>query len=69
MAGRLNNLCLPEFGAIKNKGEAYKLFWPDQPEFVRMAARFGTAISPFGVVGEDDVAEGWHIRGGCKLWF
>ena len=33
------------------------MFWPDQPEFVRMAARFGATIVPFGVVGEDDIVE------------
>ncbi|PWA38995.1 esterase/lipase/thioesterase family protein [Artemisia annua] len=38
-------------------GEEYKLFWPDQPEFVRMAAKFGATIVPFGAVGEDDLAE------------
>ncbi|GAU11583.1 hypothetical protein TSUD_345740 [Trifolium subterraneum] len=38
-------------------GEEYKLFWPDHPEFVRMAARFGATIVPFGAVGEDDIAE------------
>lgn len=43
--------------ALHRKGEAYKLFWPEQPEFVRMAARFGATIVPFGVVGEDDVLE------------
>ncbi|KAF8017906.1 hypothetical protein BT93_H2964 [Corymbia citriodora subsp. variegata] len=43
--------------ANHNKGEEYKLFWPDQPEFVRMAARFGATIVPFGTVGEDDIAE------------
>ncbi|XP_010025089.2 acyltransferase-like protein At1g54570, chloroplastic [Eucalyptus grandis] len=41
--------------ANHNKGEEYKLFWPDQPEFVRMAARFGATIVPFGTVGEDDI--------------
>ncbi|XWS30549.1 hypothetical protein CRYUN_Cryun24cG0127800 [Craigia yunnanensis] len=39
------------------QGEEYKLFWPEQSEFVRMAARFGAKIVPFGVVGEDDVAK------------
>ena len=39
------------------QGEEYKLFWPDQPEFVRMASRFGAAIIPFGVVGEDDICD------------
>ncbi|XP_020533577.1 acyltransferase-like protein At3g26840, chloroplastic isoform X3 [Jatropha curcas] len=40
--------------ANHGKGEEYKLFWPEQSEFVRMAARFGAKIVPFGVVGEDD---------------
>lgn len=31
------------------------MFWPEQPEFVRMASRFGATIVPFGVVGEDDI--------------
>ncbi|KAJ6848674.1 acyltransferase-like protein, chloroplastic [Iris pallida] len=43
--------------ALHRKGEEYKLYWPDQPEFVRMAARFDATIVPFGVVGEDDIAE------------
>ncbi|KAI9083983.1 hypothetical protein K1719_033979 [Acacia pycnantha] len=43
--------------ALHRKGEEYKLFWPEQPEFVRMAARFGAKIVPFGVVGEDDFAQ------------
>ncbi|ONM56261.1 transferase transferring acyl groups other than amino-acyl groups [Zea mays] len=41
--------------ALHRKGEEYKLFWPEQPEFVRMASRFGATIVPFGVVGEDDI--------------
>ncbi|KAG6409347.1 hypothetical protein SASPL_127386 [Salvia splendens] len=43
--------------ALHRKGEAYKLFWPEDPEFVRMAAKYGAKIVPFGVVGEDDVIE------------
>ncbi|CAO2162462.1 unnamed protein product [Urochloa humidicola] len=43
--------------ALHRKGEEYKLFWPEQPEFVRMAARFGVTVIPFGCVGEDDVLE------------
>lgn len=39
------------------QGESYKLIWPQNQEFVRMAARFGATIVPFGVVGEDDIAE------------
>ncbi|KAK4483244.1 hypothetical protein RD792_010428 [Penstemon davidsonii] len=43
--------------ASHRKGEEYKLFWPEQPEFVRMAARFGAKIVPFGAVGEDDIGQ------------
>ncbi|KAF1893948.1 hypothetical protein Lal_00003863 [Lupinus albus] len=43
--------------ALHFKGEEYKLIWPDHPEFVRMAARFGATIVPFGAVGEDDIAK------------
>ncbi|XP_027916532.1 acyltransferase-like protein At3g26840, chloroplastic isoform X2 [Vigna unguiculata] len=43
--------------AFHRKGEEYKLFWPEQSEFVRMAARFGAKIVPFGVVGEDDLGK------------
>ncbi|OIV95139.1 hypothetical protein TanjilG_21529 [Lupinus angustifolius] len=43
--------------ALHFKGEEYKLIWPDQPEFVRMAARFGATIVPFGTVGEDDIVD------------
>ncbi|KAK9053950.1 hypothetical protein SSX86_025025 [Deinandra increscens subsp. villosa] len=43
--------------ALHRKGEEYKLFWPEQSEFVRMAARFGATVIPFGAVGEDDYAQ------------
>lgn len=43
--------------ALHRKGEQYQLFWPERSEFVRMAARFGATIIPFGAVGEDDIAE------------
>ncbi|VAI19588.1 unnamed protein product [Triticum turgidum subsp. durum] len=43
--------------ALHRKGEEYKLFWPEQSEFVRMASRFGAKIVPFGVVGEDDICD------------
>ncbi|KAJ0524695.1 putative RNA recognition motif domain, nucleotide-binding alpha-beta plait domain superfamily [Helianthus annuus] len=38
-------------------GEEYKLFWPEQSGFVRMAARFRVTIIPFGAVGEEDYAQ------------
>lgn len=43
--------------ALHRKGEQYKLFWPEKAEFVRMAARSEATIVPFGIVGEDDMAE------------
>ncbi|KAF5797067.1 putative phospholipid/glycerol acyltransferase, diacylglycerol acyltransferase, alpha/Beta hydrolase [Helianthus annuus] len=43
--------------ALHRKGEVHKLFWPEQQEFVRMAAKCGATIVPFGSVGEDDVSE------------
>ncbi|KAK0590385.1 hypothetical protein LWI29_026345 [Acer saccharum] len=43
--------------SLHRKGEEYKLFWPEQSEFVRVAAKFGAKIIPFGAVGEDDVAQ------------
>ncbi|KAL8537265.1 hypothetical protein ACS0TY_012435 [Phlomoides rotata] len=43
--------------ALHRKDEEYKLFWPEQSEFVRMAARFGVKIVPFGTVGEDDISQ------------
>ncbi|ESQ32802.1 hypothetical protein EUTSA_v10003736mg [Eutrema salsugineum] len=43
--------------ALHRKGEEYKLFWPEQPEFVRVASKFGAKIVPFGVVGEDDICD------------
>lgn len=43
--------------ALHRQGEQYKLFWPEKAEFVRMAARFEATIIPFGIVGEDDIAE------------
>ncbi|CAL4976335.1 unnamed protein product [Urochloa decumbens] len=43
--------------ALHRKGEEYKLFWPDEAEFVRMAASLGATVIPFGCVGEDDFLE------------
>ncbi|KAK2415221.1 Esterase/lipase/thioesterase family protein [Trifolium repens] len=43
--------------AFHRKGEEYKLFWPEQSEFIRIAAKFGAKIIPFGAVGEDDLGQ------------
>ena len=61
--------------AFKRKDEEYRLFWPSQPEFVRMAVRHGATIVPFGAVGADDAVEilrrrrcrepSVRARGGC----
>lgn len=40
--------------AYKRKGEMYELKWPDKPEFVRTAIKFGATIVPFGAVGLED---------------
>ncbi|CAL8462015.1 g1546 [Coccomyxa elongata] len=40
--------------AYKGKGEEYRLFWSDRPEFVRMAARYGATIVPFAGIGAED---------------
>lgn len=34
--------------------EAYKLIWPEKPEFVRIAIRHGAVIIPMATVGGDD---------------
>lgn len=39
------------------KGEKYQLFWPEESEFVRMAAKFGVTIVPFAGVGLEDSIE------------
>ncbi|XP_037458710.1 acyltransferase-like protein At1g54570, chloroplastic [Triticum dicoccoides] len=41
--------------ALHCKGEEHSIFWPEQTEFVRMAAQCNATIVPFGVVGEDDL--------------
>eukprot|EP01041_Mallomonas_annulata_P009671 gene9671-20113_t len=43
--------------ALHGKGEAYKLFWPERVDFVRMAAVFGAIIVPFAGVGSADSLE------------
>ncbi|GJV73720.1 hypothetical protein Tco_1493715 [Tanacetum coccineum] len=40
--------------------EDYKLYWREQSEFVRMTARFGATVIPFGACGEDDYAQDVH---------
>lgn len=43
--------------AFKGRGEEYKLFWPQNAEFVRMAAKFNATIIPFAAVGGDEIFE------------
>ncbi len=41
--------------AYKKRGEAYQLFWVEgRDEFVRMAAKHGAVVVPFGCVGPED---------------
>ena len=44
----------PSDQAYKMKGEEYRLFWSERPEFVRMAARYGATIVPFAGVGAEE---------------
>ena len=39
---------------FKRKGEQYSLFWPDEPDFVRLAARVNATILPFAGIGGDE---------------
>ena len=50
-------LALQNSTRLAFQGEEYTLFWPERSEFVRMAARFGATIIPFGTVGEDDIGQ------------
>lgn len=38
----------------KRKGEEYQLFWSEEPDFVRMAAKLNALIIPFASVGADE---------------
>ena len=38
----------------KRKGEEYQLFWSEEPDFVRMAAKLNALIIPFASVGGDE---------------
>ena len=39
---------------FKRKGEEYTLFWPDEPDFVRLACRVNATIIPFSGIGGDE---------------
>ena len=43
--------------AFKLKNEKYKLFWPEKPEFVRMAAKFKATIVTLASVGYEESLE------------
>lgn len=40
--------------AYHNKGEDYKLFWPEKIDFIRMAAMFDAIVVPFSAIGMAD---------------
>lgn len=40
--------------ALKDKGEEYQLKWPEEQEFVRIAAKFNATIVPLSGIGIDD---------------
>jgi len=39
---------------FKRKGENYEIFWPGEPDVVRLAARFNATIVPFSGIGGDE---------------
>ena len=39
---------------FKRKGEEYTLFWPDDPDLVRLAARCNATLLPFSGIGGDE---------------
>jgi hypothetical protein len=39
---------------FKRKGEAYSLFWPREPDLVRLAARLNATLLPFSGIGGDE---------------
>jgi 1-acyl-sn-glycerol-3-phosphate acyltransferase len=39
---------------FKRKGEDYTLFWPDEPDVVRLASRLNATIVPFSGLGGDE---------------
>ncbi|CAE7592891.1 URA2, partial [Symbiodinium sp. CCMP2456] len=43
---------------FKRKGEEYQLFWPPQPEFIRIAAKANATIIPFSGIGSDEFFAG-----------
>ena len=43
--------------SFKLKNETYQLFWPEKPEFVRMAAKFNATIVTLASVGVEDSFE------------
>lgn len=43
----------------KRRGEAHRLLWKDDVDFVRLAARCRAVIVPFAAVGADDAFDLW----------
>lgn len=42
---------------MKNRGEAYQLFWGERTGFVRMAVKYGYTLTPLAVIGPDDAVD------------
>jgi hypothetical protein len=52
--------------AVKSSAQKYRLQWKDRLGFVRLAARHGYRIVPFGLVGPDDFYQ--HLIEGEDLF-
>jgi 1-acyl-sn-glycerol-3-phosphate acyltransferase len=53
------------FESTKPEAQKYSLHWRERYGFVRMAARYGYSITPFGMIGPDDCYE--HLLEGEEL--
>lgn len=50
----LQHLSVEGVQVNKRKGEEYQLFWSEQPDFVRLAAKMNALVIPFASVGGDE---------------
>ena len=39
---------------FKRKGEEYRLFWPESPDLLRLAAKLNATLLPFSGIGGDE---------------
>jgi pimeloyl-ACP methyl ester carboxylesterase len=42
---------------FKRRGEEYKLFWPEVPDLMRIAAKYDAIVVPFSGIGSDELGD------------